>query len=305
MPDPTREYILYGGDISYFTRKLQAALRFYGLPFRYESKTPDIAQLIETRAGTHQVPVLQTPENWVLADTTPILDLLDARVPERRLFPQGPLGVLVHVCEEVLDEWSARVMVHYRWHYAENTRFIAERLTGRELTEEQVREFPVANWGRRACRATGTEAEPQQRAAEREYHAILEALEDQLGRTRYALGDRPTAVDAILLGGLRAHTHNDPIPDVTGFGRVVEWCEKRADEWDGQGELAPFPESTPFARHLIGLSRDIVAPFQVAVADARAAGEKAFSFETYGEDVSYLAREYPAWSRELVRERVH
>jgi glutathione S-transferase len=97
------EYVLYGAEFSLFTRKLQAALRFHRAPFRLERKQPRNADEIEKRAGTLQVPVLRTPENWMLADTTPILDLLDARHPARRLFPEGPLGVLVHVAEEILD----------------------------------------------------------------------------------------------------------------------------------------------------------------------------------------------------------
>src|SRR5262249_51701737 len=163
---------------------------------------------------------LQTPENWMLADTTPILDLLDGRFPQRRLFPAGPLGVLVHVVEEILDEWCARVMVHYRWHYEENTRHVVAAILGREVSLEEAREPPIAKWGPRACRATGTETPHQQKHAEQEYLTLLHALEGQLGRTRYALGDRSTAVDAILLGGLRAHTNADPVPDLSEFPRV-------------------------------------------------------------------------------------
>jgi glutathione S-transferase len=86
-------------------------LQFYGLPFRFENKrTSPRRQELELRSGTHQVPVLQTPENWMLADTTPIIDILDGRVPTRRLFPTGPLGVLTHIVEDYLDEWTARVM---------------------------------------------------------------------------------------------------------------------------------------------------------------------------------------------------
>ena len=70
------EYILYGPPLSLFTRKLEAALRFYGVPFRSEAKTQENSKLLETRSGSHQVPVFQTPENWLLADTTPILSLL-------------------------------------------------------------------------------------------------------------------------------------------------------------------------------------------------------------------------------------
>jgi glutathione S-transferase len=297
------EYVVYGGAISLFTRKLEAALRFYAIPHRHEGKKPGVDD-VEERAGTHQIPVLHTPENWMLADTTPILSLLDARIPSRRMFPTGPLGVLVHVCEEVLDEWFARVMVHYRWHYLENTRHIVAGFLGREPTDDEARDFPIANWGRRACRATGTESEAAQRAAEAEYHAMLAALETQLGKTRYALGDRPCAVDTIVLGGLRAHINSDPIPELPQYPNTLAWDAELADRWTGNGALASFPESTPFASHLLEVARDQYAPFALANARALAAGDKAFEIETLGTKVSYLARPYPERSRRMVQARI-
>ena len=298
------EYIVYGGAISLFTRKLEAAFRFYRAPFRMASKNAENRAEIEARSKTHQVPVLETPENWMIADTTPIIAMLDARFPSRRLVPTGPLGVLVHVVEEVLDEWFARVMVHYRWHYEENTRYVVSLVLGHEVGVEEARNFPLAKWGPRACRATGTESTRQQEAAEREYLATLTALEEQLGTSGYALGDRPTAVDAILLGGLRAHTNADPIPDLGAYTRILAWDEKEADRWDGGGELAAFPASTPFAAHILAIGRDHYAPVLLGNAKALAAGEKAFVVETYGEDVSYLTRPYPEQSRRLVQTRI-
>ena len=93
-------YTLYGGELSYFTRKLEAALIFYGLDFENRDKNTNDPSVIESRSGTHQVPVLQTPENWMIGDTTPIMHLLDARVPHRRMFPAGPLGILTQIIEE-------------------------------------------------------------------------------------------------------------------------------------------------------------------------------------------------------------
>ena len=57
---------------------------------------------------------------------------------------------------EILEEWSARVMVHYRWHYPENTAYVLEQLIGVKLTPEEAVAHPAAEWGPRACRATGT-----------------------------------------------------------------------------------------------------------------------------------------------------
>jgi glutathione S-transferase len=295
-------YIIYGGQLSYFTRKLEAAMIFYGADHELRSKTADVAADVEQRSGTHQVPVLHTPENWMIGDTTPLLHLLDERFPQRRMFPTGPQGIMVQTIEELFDEWVARVMVHYRWHYPASAEFASLQMAGgNPAAAERVR-----LWGPRACRATGTESAYQQRAAEAEYARILDALEQQLKNTRYALGDRPTAVDCILLGGLRAHTNMDPDPRkvVAGYPGVVAWAEGGADSWDGSGEIAPFPQTTDFARFVLNDLGRQYRPFVLGNAQSLAAGAKAFHFETYGEDVSYLTRPYPEQSRDMIRRRI-
>lgn len=299
-----RQYVVHGRPISLFTRKLEAGLDFYGVPYRSELKSTRDAGELEARAGTHQIPVLTTPENWALADTTPIMAMLDGLFPRRRMFPEGLAGLLVHVAEEVLDEWVARVMVHYRWHYPVNTRDVLATSFGVELDLEEVMKHPVAQWGPRACRATGTELVEHQQAAEAEYIGMLEVLEAQLGQTPFALGDRPTAVDCMLLGGLRAHTNQDPYPDLTRFSRVLAWNKQPGADWSGAGALPPFPETTPFAEHLLALARDHYAPFLLGNAQALATGAKAFVIDTYGTPCSYLARPYPEQSRRMIEARI-
>lgn len=49
----TGAYIVYGGELSYFTRKLEAGLIFYGIDYEIRAKTPDVRELVETRAGTN------------------------------------------------------------------------------------------------------------------------------------------------------------------------------------------------------------------------------------------------------------
>ena len=301
-------YTLIGGELSLFTRKLEAALIFYGADFEFVSKRAVDAAMVETRAGTHQVPVLQTPENWMLSDTTPMIAMLDSRFPGRAMFPEGEQGALVHILEEHLDEWIARVMVHYRWHYADSTAFASMKIA--EGDPDAAAQ--IANWGPRACRATGTDSEQQQQAAEDEYVRILEAAEAQLQRTAFLLGDRPTAVDCMVLGGLRAHTYMDPDPKkvVANFPTVVDWTERRADQWagdggrEGDGELAPLSDITPFAQHVLSEIADTYVPFVLANRDAQEAGAKAFHADIYGEKVSYLTRPYPETSRQMVAKRI-
>lgn len=289
-------YVLYGPDPSAFTRKLEAALIFYGAPFDRVTAIGEQREQLRSRAGTHQLPVLGTPENWMLADTTPIMLLLDGRFPRRRLFPAGPAGFLAHVLEDVLDEWVSRVYVHYRWHYPENSRYALTRLGPDILADATA----MTDWGLRSCRATGTEPMSQRTFAEDEYLALTAAAERQLARTPYLLGERPCAVDAAFLGGLRAHTHHDPLPDLRDFPQVVAFAQGARDRWDGGGELAPFPESTEFAQQLLRLAGDCYAPFIDANRRARARGEKSFEIPVYGERVSFMARAYPELSRDIL-----
>ena len=302
IPAPEASYVVYGGELSYFTRKLTAALDFYGVPYELRAKLADVRDEVETRSGTHQVPVLHTPDNWMVGDTTPLLELLDARHPDRRLFPAGPLGVLVHLVEEYFDEWVARTMVHYRWHYPRSAEFAALRMAGGDA-EAAAR---IAAWGPRACRATGTESEGQRQAAEGEYRRILGAAERQLADTPHLLGQRPCAADCIVLGGLRAHTNMDPDPKETlaAFPRVVAWAERDAAQWHGQGDLAAFPESTAFARFVLDELREHYLPVLAANVDALRAGAKAFSALSYGETVSYLTRPYPVRSWRMIQRRL-
>ncbi len=297
-------WTLYGAPISLFTRKLEAALEFHAIAFENASRDDSNRAELEARAGTHQIPVLATPFGWTLADSTPIIMWLDTLNPNRRLFPADTAGVLVHVIEEVLDEWVSRVMVHYRWHYPDNAHFVIETITGTRVTRAEALAHPLAQWGLRACRATGTENAPQQAAAESEYLGLIAALEAQLGQTRYALGDRPTAVDAALIGGLRGHTLHDPIPDLNAFPRVCQWA-LQSEPWDGHGELVPLPDSTPFAAHMLELATTRYRPFALANRAAREAGKKTFSCQCYGQEVSFLARAYPETSRRLLAQRVH
>ena len=55
---------------------------------------------------------------------------------------------------------------------------------------------------------------------------------------------------------------------------------------------------------MLKVARQQYRPFLLGNAQALAAGEKAFTIETYGEKVSYLARPYPEHSRRLIHARI-
>jgi hypothetical protein len=65
------EYGLVGSEMSMFTRKLEAQLRFQNIPWYWHFKTQERTAGIEARTGTHCIPALITPEKWMLHDLAP------------------------------------------------------------------------------------------------------------------------------------------------------------------------------------------------------------------------------------------
>jgi glutathione S-transferase len=304
-------YTVYGSEYSYFTKKLEMAMKFSGIPHIRKQLTYDIREMVASRSGTKQMPVLQTPEDWMIADSTPIIHMLDERYPTRRMFPEGPMGVFVQVVEEYFDEWISRVVLHFRWNHPESrayaSRGLAEEiLPGAADSDIESAAGKVADWGARACQATGVSEEIGRNGAEDEYRQILDEAEKQLRETRFLLGDRPCAVDAVVLGGLLGHMNKDPDPRkvVQQYPVVRDWCEKSGLSWDGENDLAPVPVSTPFARFVLGEMSAHYKPFLLSNRLALAAREESCVTDSYGEPVSYMTREYPEQSAGMIGERI-
>ncbi len=303
-------YTIFGYRLSYFSMKLEAALQLMGVPFQYQPRTMEVRDRLMARAGTQQIPVLQTPEGWVLADTSPLIDLLDGRYPMRRLYPEGPSGALVHVVEEFFDEWMTRAAVHFRWNFEENAVWASQQM-GVETAPDQSAETQqsigqmIAMWGKKSCRAMAVDQKPQQEEIEAESLAVLEALEAQLGETRYALGDGPCAVDAVLIGMLRAHFLADPEPTrrFSHLSKVVAYAKAEHPLTDSRA-LAPFPQSTPFARFVLERMKVGYGPLASANAAALKAQEKGAKVQLSSGEVSFKAREDIERARRMVVARI-
>ncbi len=164
----------------------------------------------------------------------------------------------------------------------------------------------VYTFGKKACRANGLDSEHQKKKTEEEYEGILAAAQDQLSQTPFLLGTRPCVVDTVFLGGLKAHMFVDPAPRemLEAYPALIDWLTNRADEWDGTGELLPFPESTGFARHILTLMKSTYLNYLTANTAAVEQGDKAFVAEMYGEEVSYKRLDYREESRRMIVRRI-
>ena len=220
-------YDLIGGELSMFSRKLEAQLRFQNIPFQWEFKTQAKVAEIETRAGTHFIPVLRTPDKWMIHDTIAIGPMLNARFPQIPVVPAPPLQrACCFILEDIFNHWLGRIAVHSRWCYPHNVawvgpRFGANMILGQSIdtplsSDEEELLAPIGqtmyeSFGKHVCEYNGVG--PQQSAAVKaDFHALIDTLANHLRENDFLLGARPCLADFALVGACKAHFVTDPVP---------------------------------------------------------------------------------------------
>jgi glutathione S-transferase len=221
------QYTLVGSQMSFFTRKLEAQLRFQRLPWRWQFKTQQRTAELEARAGTHFIPLLETPDNWLIHDTISIGPLLNNRYSERQVIPDTPLQrASCFILEDAFNHWLGRSCIHSRWCYPDNVnwvgpRFGANMMLDRSIDEpfsEQELEQLAAigptmyeNFGKNVCEYNGVGPE-QSDAVKADFTLMLEALDTHFKHNDFLLGCRPCLADFALAGASKAHYICDPEP---------------------------------------------------------------------------------------------
>jgi glutathione S-transferase len=226
-------WTLYGAQISYFTGKLRAYLRWKDVPFEEVPASAEIYRsLIVPRIGFPVIPVLGTPEGELLQDSTEIVEVLEHRLGEPLVTPRSGVQRLVSSLLELYgDEWLMIPAMHYRWH--RNTAW-AMRQFGALSAPHASADEQLALGRRRAepfaKAAVRLGAEPHMHEAiERSYEALLGELDAHFAQLPYALGTRPSVGDLGLIGPLYAHQYRDPASGELMRERapaLVRWVER-------------------------------------------------------------------------------
>ena len=283
--------VLYGSTISYFTGKLEAALRYKEIDYRLEPMRSQAQRgLIPQATGVFQMPALQLEDGRWLTDSTLILQWLDQAYPVYPLLPQDPVLRFVSLLlEDYADEWLWRPAMHYRWHYAPD----AARLS-RHISEELLSDMPGPVWlkqcfVRRRQRALftvgdGVSADTQAHV-EGIYFHTLAALEAMLANRPFMLGTRPSLVDIGFFGPMFRHFSQDPTAAVLMQERAPHTKAWVARMWASRGgrlhgHLAPM-----LPQDFAPLLRDVgqaYLPYLLANAQAVAQGHKRFDVTLQG-----------------------
>ncbi|PKL95343.1 MAG: glutathione S-transferase [Gammaproteobacteria bacterium HGW-Gammaproteobacteria-8] len=247
-PEPDR-FVMYGAEFSLYSGKLRSYLRQKGISF--VERSPSVLsykRFIIPRTGVRFIPVLQTPEDEVLQDTTAIIDALESRFPEPAIYPDGPCQRLAALLLELYgDEWLLIPAMHYRWNFPEaNQPFIFQQFG--DMAFPWLPKFMRRLLGRRIGQrfqglmprlGINPETIP---AIESSFKALLAELDAHFSRHDFLFGDRPSIGDFGMIGPFYAHLYRDPWPGALIRAQapaVAGWIERMQFGDATTGEFLP------------------------------------------------------------------
>ena len=301
---------IFGAELSPYSVKVRSYFRYKGIPHQWIVRGPAEMETFKQYAKLPLIPLVVTPEDEGLQDSTPILEAMEARFPEPSIHPPDPVSAFVSaLLEEFGDEWGNKWMFHYRWKREADQLSAAERLaavmapgaTGDALRQVAagIRERMVGRvWFVGSSEATTPIIEDT-------FVRGLELLAAHLAERPYLFGARPAFADFGLWGQLY-NAWTDP----TGGALVrkhgpalVPWIE-RMQQPEAEGAFEPWralaPTLVPYLRELVG---GYFLPWSDANARAIAAHQESFTVTLAGRPYEQKPQKYHARSLAALRQR--
>jgi glutathione S-transferase len=304
------DYRIYGMELSPYSVKVRSYFRYKQIPHRWILRDGSTAEEFQKYAKLPLVPLVVSPEDEGIQDSTPILEKLEQRFPEPSIHPDDPVAAFVSaLLEEFGDEWGNKWMFHLRWAQPADQASGAERLARSSapgLSDEQTAQLAAQIRERMVSRVwfvgSNEETAPQ---IERSFRDAIGLLEAHLAGRPYLFGGRPAFGDFGLWGQIY-NAWTDPTPGAylnERAPRTVEWVQRMLEP-KVEGDFEPWSSLEPTLLPL--LERQVARlflPWSAANAAAIESGAEEFSVELDGQTWTQKPQKYHARSLAALRKR--
>ncbi|MEM7360495.1 MAG: glutathione S-transferase family protein [Pseudomonadota bacterium] len=304
-------YTLYKSDISYFSGKLEAYLRYKQIPHQPVDLNRQLMERIGAATGVLKMPAVETADGLWLFDTTPMIQWFEAEYPEPPIFPTDPaLSFLALLVEDYADEWLWRPAMWWRWFPRASRWALGWRIANEFMPRVVARPF---GWyfGRRQLNewlwddGVGKgNAEQVRDMLYREFEFLEPLLESQ----PYLLGSHPSIADFGYFASMFRHFGNDVESAEVMRRQAPNTYEWLARLWNARpGKLSAqqqwiWPQATFWQPLLQRICKDYL-PYLHQNALAHQARSKRFDYE--GETLSFSQTKtttYRVWCRENLQQ---
>ena len=293
----TGKYIVIGSEESPYSVKVRSYFRYKGIPHDWRDRG-QVADLYARHARLPLVPLVVTPDDTGIQDSTPIIEAMEAKFPEPGIHPPDPVSAFVSLLvEEFGDEWGNKWMFHMRWAREIDQVTVSRRFAANRAADEiddaarAIRERMVPRvWFVGSNEVTA----PQ---IEQSFADVLPLLDAHLASRPYLFGARPSFGDFGLWGQIY-EAGRDPTAGalVAGVSNVVAWIDRMLDP-ENLGEFEDWGALEPT---LMPILSDQVAgvflPWDVANAQAIADGADEFDVTLKGNRWTQKPQKYHARS---------
>jgi glutathione S-transferase len=276
-------------DISYFSGKVEAYLRYQRVPYeRREGSLGPLIREVGRATGVMQVPAMRLADGRWLRESTAMLAYFEAQPSTVSVLPADPAEVfLAQLIEDYCDEWLWRPAMWWRWMPAESSRHLGLRIA-REVLHELPLPAPVIARlfvaRQRQAWLSGDGMHPGVSDAVRDmYREELTTLQGLLADRDFLLGHRPSLVDFAYFGPMFRHFYCDPdservmrreAPRVHAWVRRLWTTRAAAARSDGAQPFVPI-EGPAFDSLLERVGRRYL-PYLQRNAEALRDGEPSF-----------------------------
>lgn len=303
-------YRIHGIELSPYSVKVRSYFRYKGLLHRWIPRSLDAEGEYQKYVKLPLVPLVVTPDNKGIQDSTPIIEYVEAANLKPSIHPEDPVSRFVSVLlEEFGDEWGNKWMFHYRWAREADQLSAAGRIARSMMpaADEAQMDRNIAMVRDRMVNRVGFVGSNPQTAPqiEESFRDTIAILEPHLANRPYLFGQRPAFADFAIWGQLY-NAWTDPTPGAiinATSPNLLAWIHRmlwpRAEgEFESWTSLAPT--LTPLLDRQVGR---LFVPWTVANEKAIAGSSEEFSVELAGKTWTQKPQKYHAKSLAVLRDR--
>ena len=304
------KYTVYKSDISYFSGKLEAYLRYKEIPHTLVDCDHKTLSMIAEKTGTQKMPAIEMDNGEWLFDTTPMIQWLEKQHPHQTIMPSDPaLRFVALLLEDYGDEWLWRPAMWWRWVPKASRVALGRRIAGDSLSKSLA--IPLGFYfGRRQLNEwlwkDGVDKNNANDVRDLFFHelSVMEAVFDE---QPFLLGSHPSIADFGYFASMFRHFGNDPISAEVMRREAPNTYEWLARLWNAKHSRLNndihwvWPDAEHWQPLLRRIAQDYL-PYLHQNALAFKAGKKRFDYN--GDSLTFkktVTTDYRVWCRQALQ----